>query len=78
MKNLKALKEFAAAVGLKIRTKTFQDQTADVMLCSANGEILCFEYDAEGMEQSICVYAGGNPTFNQAHDDYLLSVGAVR
>lgn len=71
----KALKEFAKAVGLRLKIDSFDDGSPLYELQSIDREPICVDLDAYGVIESISVYAGGHPDFDQALSDCRLATG---
>ena len=73
-KQLRALEEFASAVGLKLKREPQDDGSLDLVLYDKTGEPLCTEFDCEDMAYSIYVYAGSNANYKAARQEYDLHV----
>jgi len=76
MQNIKALKEFAKAVGCTLKAEHQADGSTDLVLYDAKKEPLVTESDSHDMVDSITAYKGGHPNFAQALEDYSLAVKA--
>jgi hypothetical protein len=74
MEHVKALKEFAKAVGCTLRAEKQADGSTDLVLYDANKEPLVTEFDSHDMVDSLTAYKGGHPKFEQALEDYSLAV----
>lgn len=72
MSTREALKQFAKAVGLKLRFEAQEDGSKDLVLYDANGEPLVTEYNAYDMAESIGGYAGGHPEYLDARAAFEL------
>ena len=69
-KRHQGIKDFAAAVGLKIRIEPQEDGSKDLILYDAKGEPLCTEFDTNDMAESIGVYAGSHQKFESAKETW--------
>ncbi len=73
----KALKEFAKALGAKIKREHQDDDgTPSYVLYDAKGEALVTEYDTNDMLDSLAAHYGGHKDYTEAKTEYELAVGA--
>lgn len=71
---LKPLRELAEALGAKIKVE--YGNTPDMLLVlMKNGEPLVSEYDTYDMLDSIQVYLGGHPNYQEARAQFNYATG---
>jgi hypothetical protein len=73
-KRFAAMKEFAAAVDLKLQAEKQDDGSTDYVLYSTydgrKGDALVTEFDMHDMVDSIHVYAGSHINYQQALENF--------
>ena len=73
---LRLLKEFAAALGAKIKVEYTEPLgQGEYVLLDKNGEPLVREYDLYDMLDSIKVYYGSHPNYAEARAQFNYMVG---